>query len=372
MKFFILEYFIFLFVALHTMKAQESFAEPCDNILVYTHPISFEPVSYYSIYTDLAIDIDGKIEEEAWEITKWSEPFIDIEGFQKNLPEKETKVKLLWNQDYLYIAARMEEDHLWYTLTEKDNIIFQDDDFEIFIDPDGDGHNYAEIEINEFNAVWDLFLMYPYYVNKKQNYLMNWEAKGLKTAVFLSGTPNDPSDIDQYWSVEIAIPWDVLRPFAFERRKPKPNEYWRINFSRVDWLMEIMEGNYIKKKNENGNILPERNWVGSPIGYINMHKPELWGYLVFQDKAGLIFERPKDEFFKWTMWQIYYSIKQYFLIFGFYPKDLDCINIPENEIGVNKENFEIYPGLLSFELVGKFENKTWILDDKGWIHRKMK
>lgn len=32
----------------------------------------------------------------------------------------------------------------------------QDNDFEVFLDPDGDNHNYYEIEINAHNTVWDL------------------------------------------------------------------------------------------------------------------------------------------------------------------------------------------------------------------------
>ena len=48
------------------------------------------------------------------------------------------------------------------TLTEHDSVIFQDNDFEVFIDPDGDNHNYYEIEINALNTEWDLRLPKPY------------------------------------------------------------------------------------------------------------------------------------------------------------------------------------------------------------------
>ena len=49
---------------------------------------------------------------------------------------------------YFYVAAEMEEPHVWGTLTQHDAVIFQDNDFEVFIDPDGDNHEYYEFEIN--------------------------------------------------------------------------------------------------------------------------------------------------------------------------------------------------------------------------------
>ena len=45
---------------------------------------------------------------------------------------------MLWDDTYFYVAAHLEEPHVWGTLTKHDTVIFQDNDFEIFIDPDGD------------------------------------------------------------------------------------------------------------------------------------------------------------------------------------------------------------------------------------------
>ena len=38
-----------------------------------------------------------------------------------------------------------------------------------------------------------------------------WDIRGLRTGVEVDGTLNDPLDEDRGWSVEIAIPWDVLQ-----------------------------------------------------------------------------------------------------------------------------------------------------------------
>ena len=77
-------------------------------------------------------------------------------------PRFRTRAKMLWDDEYFYIAAELEEPHVWGTLTQHDSVIFHDNDFEVFIDPDGDNHEYYEIEINALNTEWDLFLTKPY------------------------------------------------------------------------------------------------------------------------------------------------------------------------------------------------------------------
>ena len=88
--------------------------------------------------------------------------FVDIEGDAKPAPRFRTRAKMLWDDTYFYIAAEMEEPHVWGTLTKHDSVIFHDNDFEVFLDPDGDTHDYYEFEINALNTGWDLFLDKPY------------------------------------------------------------------------------------------------------------------------------------------------------------------------------------------------------------------
>lgn len=42
------------------------------------------------------------------------------------------------------------------------SIIYQDNDFEVFLDPDGDNLMYYEVEVNAAGQVWDLLLVKPY------------------------------------------------------------------------------------------------------------------------------------------------------------------------------------------------------------------
>jgi hypothetical protein len=71
-------------------------------------------------------------------------------------------MKMVWDDEYLYVAAEMEEPDIWATLTERDSVIFHDNDFEVFIDPDGDTHAYYELEVNALATAWDLMLLKPY------------------------------------------------------------------------------------------------------------------------------------------------------------------------------------------------------------------
>src|SRR5262249_20753867 len=97
------------------------------------------------------IRIDGKLDDEAWKAAPWTDLFVDIEGDRQPKPPVRTRVKMLWDNDNLYIAAELEEPHVWATLKEHDSVIFQDNDFEVFLDPDGDNHLYAELEVNALN-----------------------------------------------------------------------------------------------------------------------------------------------------------------------------------------------------------------------------
>ena len=79
-----------------------------------------------------------------WKDVPFTNSFIDIEGIK--IPKFNTQVKMLWNERYLFIYAQLEEQHISANLTEHDTVIFYDNDFEVFIDPDGDTHNYYEFE----------------------------------------------------------------------------------------------------------------------------------------------------------------------------------------------------------------------------------
>jgi hypothetical protein len=221
--------------------------------------------------------IDGRLNDRAWRSAAWTTDFIDIEGLGKPKPRFRTRAKMLWDDEYFYIAAELREPHVWGTLMVHDSVIFHDNDFEVFIDPDGDTLNYYEFEMNALNTGWDLLLDKPYRFGGKANNA--WEIPGLKTAVHVDGTLNDASDTDTGWSLEIALPWKALGEYAHQAAPPRDQDSWRVNFSRVEWQFEVIAGKYRVKAGTK-----EDNWVWSPQGVVNMHVPERWGTVLFVTK----------------------------------------------------------------------------------------
>lgn len=232
------------------------------------------PRSYTASFTSVPPRLDGILSGPGWDSAPWSEPFVDIEGDKKPLPRYRTRVKMLWDAETLYIGAEMEEPHLWATLTERDCVIFQDNDFEVFLDPDGDAMRYFELEVNALGTAWDLYLEKPYRDGGSAD--NSWDITGLQVGVSLEGTLNDPRDTDRGWTLALAIPFSDLRLRTPDLQNPQPGDTWRINFSRVQWDLEVADGSYRKIPNR-----PEHNWVWSPQGVIDMHQPEHWGFLRF-------------------------------------------------------------------------------------------
>ncbi len=150
-----------------------------------------EPRGYLCYRATSPMKVDGRLDEPAWQNVPWTDDFVDIEGDARPRPRFRTRAKMLWDQKHLYVAADIEEPHVWATLTRHDSVIFHDNDFEVFIDPNGDNHEYYELEINALNTTWDLFLPLPYKDGGKAR--NEWEIAGLRTAVRVAGTLNDPS-----------------------------------------------------------------------------------------------------------------------------------------------------------------------------------
>ncbi|OFY08551.1 MAG: hypothetical protein A2W93_01380 [Bacteroidetes bacterium GWF2_43_63] len=272
-----------------------------------------EPKSYVCYRTSEPVNIDGMPAEQAWSKAEWTDLFIDIEGDLKSKPAQNTQVKMLWDNDYLYILAELEEENIWAYLDKHDEVVYFDNDFEIFIDPDNDAKNYFEYEVNAKGTVFDLFLPHPY---RHSSYaLHNWDFKGIKQAIKIDGTLNDGSDKDLKWTIELAIPFTDLS-FGLDSGKPNVDKPWRINFSRVEWDVKWENGKYIKLTNSDGKPLPEHNWVWSPVGAISMHMPERYGYLKFSDKiAGTereTFVLSENEKLKNVLWAVFYRESVYF------------------------------------------------------------
>ena len=276
------------------------------------------PRSYLCYRADTAPVIDGALNDKVWAKAPSSAPFVDITGRGGPKPSYRTTVKLLWDDENLYIAAELEEPHVWGTISQRDSVIFQDNDFEIFIDPNGDNHEYYELEINALNTLWDLFLNKPY---KDGGRAVNeWDLSGIQTAVQIQGSINNPKDRDRGWTVEMALPWKSLAQYAHRSSPPQEGDQWRINFSRVEWKTRVKDGQYVKLPG-----LKEANWVWSPQGLVDMHRPEMWGSVQFTSlppgKARLLPD--PTAYGRSCLYQAYYAQRSFHAHYNRYARDID-------------------------------------------------
>ncbi|TWD81011.1 carbohydrate binding protein with CBM9 domain [Kribbella amoyensis] len=227
---------------------------------------------YKAHRTTTAPSLDGTLTDPAWAEAAWTSDFVDIRG-DAPAPRFRTRAKLMYDDTYLYLGGELEEPHVWSTMTERNTHLFEENNFELFLDPDGDRQNYYEFEINPLHTIWELTLPKPYVDGGVPVDPTN--LPGLRTALHVNGTVNDPTDTDTGWTVEVALPWTELAPYNAGRpTPPQPGDEWRMNLMRVEWTHDVVDGAYQRGTQQDF-------WVWSPQHQVDMHRPEHWGVLEF-------------------------------------------------------------------------------------------
>jgi hypothetical protein len=226
------------------------------------------PPVYRCVATTAPVVIDGKLDDATWSAAEWSSDFVGVaRGDRAPL---RTRAKLLWDDRCLYIAAEMEQPDVRATMRERDMSLYKEDAFELFLDPDDDGRDYLELEINALGTIFDLILDKAYRDGGKAD--AAFDVENLKSAVHVDGTLNDPSDRDRGWTAEIAIPWESLKKIT--PAAPKAGARWRMELGRSP-------------------AGPRGRFVTWAIhGQGDMHMPEKWGFIEFVRSSDPN-ERPK-------------------------------------------------------------------------------
>lgn len=340
------------------------------DITYSTPALALNPPSYICYRAPGPIHIDGKLSPQEWDAVPWTTDFVDIEGDKQPAPALQTRAKMAYDDQGMYFAAWMEEPHVWGTLTEHDAVIYQDNDFEVFLNPTNDTHNYLEYEINALGTDWDLYLSRPYRDNPVV--MNNWEFQGMKKAVHVEGTLNRANDTDRAWSVELFIPWHSVYQMMRGKEKPEPGEQIRVNFSRVEWDTEVQDGKYVKVPQKGEDKIREHNWVWAPTGVINIHMPEYWGYVQFSDRiAGqgeTAFVKHPEEETKWILRNLYYRQNQYVATTGAYATrvaDLKPEEIAPAEIA-GRIKMATTASMYEITLPAP-DGRVWHIRQDGWV-----
>ena len=175
-----------------------------------------------------AIIVDGALSEDAWQKAASTGPFVNTLTGEK--VDSGVSAKVVWDAQNLYVAFDVEDRDVSSTLKKHDDKLWTQDAVEMFIDADGDGKDYLELQVSPAGVTFDSFLPD---VRKNQN---DWES-GMKAAVKVDGTLNKPGDVDKGWTVEIAIPLAAASGGAAGKTIKAPGEpgaVWRVNWFRMD------------------------------------------------------------------------------------------------------------------------------------------
>src|SRR5688500_7744487 len=109
-------------------------------------------------WADTPIVLDGADDDPAWKhaqvIDSFGQPWL---GDKAAALRGKTRAKLLWDRDYLYFFAEMDDPDLFADVKEHDGAIWETDCFELFFRPGPDKPGYFEFEVNAANAVFDAF-----------------------------------------------------------------------------------------------------------------------------------------------------------------------------------------------------------------------
>ncbi len=212
---------------------------------------------YFCKRAGTPITVDGKLDEAVWQEAAEMKFRLTTDGAP---PRFATTARMLWDETYLYVGYHCVDEDIWATMTQRDDHLWEEEVVEIFIDADGDRRGYVEIEVNPLNTLLDLFILNRN--NRPAKSMFDWDSQGIRHAVYVDGDVARRDGKDNFWSVEIAMPWEDF-PTA-PHLPPEPGDVWLVNLYRIDRFREEMELS---------------TW--SPTGAPNYHMPGSFGKLVF-------------------------------------------------------------------------------------------
>jgi cellulose/xylan binding protein with CBM9 domain len=185
-----------------------------------------QPVPRYEVKRAAApVVIDGNLNDKAWEAAS---PAVALQFLWENQtgPKQKTAVRLLWDDQFLYVGYDCEDADITSQFLERDDPTYRDDAVEIFINPrPAQTGLYFGLEMNARAVLYD-YLMYDSRFAMKR-----FNMQGIKLAVLLRGTLNVRGDKDEGWSLEVAIPWVNFEEFS---PRPPAGTVWKANLNRWD------------------------------------------------------------------------------------------------------------------------------------------
>lgn len=248
------------------------------------------------------IRVDGDLGKECWRKAERSPRFVDLVTGEPSFWD--TRMAALWDDAGLYVAYWVEEPSVRATFTERDSLIYLENDVEIFI---GGEDCYYELEVNALGTVFEVFYIWQDAYRRGSRFdcrefdllerdvdvlggyqdalragkhprgkrwaFRDWDLPGLQVATRVDGTINDPAHLDKGWTAELYLPWRGMAVLAGQRPlPPRPGDVWRMDFSRF----EALHYNGLSPSHSPG-------WALNMHGVYDSHIPECFSYVEFRD-----------------------------------------------------------------------------------------
>ncbi len=206
------------------------------------------------------LKVDGDLNEAVWAKAAVLKPFVKNDG---SGAESGATVTRIWYDDTaIYLGWTISDTEIQATFTARDSKFWEEEVAEFFV-TNSDLKRYFELQWNPLGGVFDAIITNDLDgkgISKKFEGDWSYTAKGMKSAVKLKGTAGKPDDRDEYWQVEVMI------PFAdFGLPAPKPKDVWRANFYRFN--------------RTTGKAPEQLSW--SPTLLPGFHQPSRFGFLEF-------------------------------------------------------------------------------------------
>lgn len=198
--------------------------------------------------------IDGALGDAAW---AQAVPVTLHNSFDGSPVRFRTTARILYDDQFLYVAFDAEDPDVWGTLLKRDDPIYTQEVVEIFLDANADGRTYNELEVSPHNTVFD-----AYFPSRRRDMDTAWDS-GMQSAVKVNGTLDNPDDTDHGWTVEMRIPFSHLAQVP--HLPPQPNDRWRFNLYRL----------------EHPGRTQEEGQSFSPLFLGDFHNLPRFGWLVF-------------------------------------------------------------------------------------------
>jgi hypothetical protein len=203
-------------------------------------PKAFQPppTEFECRWAETPITLDGKADDDAWKRAQVIDSFyLPWLGAKARRAITTTKARLLWDREYLYFFADMEDTDLYADVKEHDGITWNNDVFELFFKPAADKPGYYEFQVNALGTIMDMFLP-----RRGGGGYQRFKSDGdfhIDAKVQLRGTLNHWQDKDQGWSIEGRIPW---RDFVRSGGRPDVGECWKFALCRYDYSVDLDDG----------------------------------------------------------------------------------------------------------------------------------